>query len=942
MANNMFMATASPDQIPIPRSNPLVSQITQVESGGRSDAKNPRSSATGSGQFINKTWLSMIQKYRPELMEGRSKAEILELRKNKQLSDEMTDLYAKENQKALTDAGLPVTPGTTYLAHFAGPAGAKALLQNPNAEAAAVMAAAGGTTPDKILQANPFLAGMTGAEVAGWADKKMGKATKKGWEQQAKEAIARHTPLVIDKQVEPSAEEKDLWTNASSETTGSIPQGAAGQQLLSYSQQEPTQNQKPVQLAAATNIPTASLTDASDDDLERMILGNNNAKSSASPSNNLPDWALPQRLRGQTRVTPALTESLDQMSDNDLEKMLTQSTSATETQQPQSETPIPDGIKPPLDETKRNEKKQRKLLREQVDQSMMSAVPLAGPIMWLMGQGRFDDEDKGWQSFKNNGRRTQELITGKERDSWGDLGGQSGVGWLRGMADVRDTLEQGVGSGVNYIASKIAPQGIADAINKKVTEDAEDFQASRDAFNRIYGDRTAASFGRTAGQITGTAPAWAYGPVAAIAARAGAAVPTMIGSRIVTGAVGGALGGGIMNAGTSAASDKPFLEHVAEGAKGGAIAGGTLSAIGAAAKLAANKLLGPPDVATKKLAERAEELGVKLRGAQVSPSYALKKWDQISGQLPGSGGAKIAIKQQAQFNRAVAKTFGEEADAITPEVLERARERLGGDFERIGKASTVKVDQQMAGDFQKLITEARDHLTDSEFKVVAAKINDIVKMAGGTSKLTGEQYQALVRKDTPLWRATKSPDPNIRYYANQIRESLDSALERSVAPELRAELREARRQWKAMKTVEGLADKGVGDVSPQLLMGKVMQSPGGKKGSGELGELADIGKRFLKEPRDSGTPQGTFMANMISHPVSTIGAVSAGMAAKLPYMTELGGGLAVNRLLREAILNRDYFKRIILNQRSGQGGAVGAIANKLVPVIGAQINSSDR
>ena len=72
---------------------------------------------------------------------------------------------------------LPVTPGTLYLAHFAGATGAIALLTSPEDEhAASMMASAdssGHITAKKIVTANPFLAEFTVADLKHWADRKM-------------------------------------------------------------------------------------------------------------------------------------------------------------------------------------------------------------------------------------------------------------------------------------------------------------------------------------------------------------------------------------------------------------------------------------------------------------------------------------------------------------------------------------------------------------------------------------------------------------------------------------------------------------------------------------------------------------------------------------------------------------------------------------------------
>src|SRR5262249_8907691 len=104
--------------------NDITSRIITNESSGNPYTTNQRSSATGQGQFINSTWLDMINKNRPDLAQGRSQADILALRNDPNISREMTAAFAKSNGDALTAAGLPVSPGSTYLAHFAGPQGA--------------------------------------------------------------------------------------------------------------------------------------------------------------------------------------------------------------------------------------------------------------------------------------------------------------------------------------------------------------------------------------------------------------------------------------------------------------------------------------------------------------------------------------------------------------------------------------------------------------------------------------------------------------------------------------------------------------------------------------------------------------------------------------------------------------------------------------------------
>lgn len=147
----------------------LSDQIIGAESGGNPLARNPRSSATGAGQFIERTWIDTLSKHRPDLVQGKSRDEILALRSDPALSKAMTEAYGQDNAGVLQRAGLPVTPGTTYLAHFAGAQGATNLLRaDPGASAAEVLGPA-------AARANPFLARMSVGDLRNWASRKMGE-----------------------------------------------------------------------------------------------------------------------------------------------------------------------------------------------------------------------------------------------------------------------------------------------------------------------------------------------------------------------------------------------------------------------------------------------------------------------------------------------------------------------------------------------------------------------------------------------------------------------------------------------------------------------------------------------------------------------------------------------------------------------------------------------
>ena len=149
----------------------LVNQIIQVESAGNANAKNPLSTATGLGQFIESTWLRMMRTYRPDLVASMSREQLLNLRTDPALSREMVRNLARENEAFLRARGHAITPGRLYLAHFLGPSGASVSLSAAgNLSVLEVMGA-------QVVNANPFLRSKTNADMWAWADRKMGNSS---------------------------------------------------------------------------------------------------------------------------------------------------------------------------------------------------------------------------------------------------------------------------------------------------------------------------------------------------------------------------------------------------------------------------------------------------------------------------------------------------------------------------------------------------------------------------------------------------------------------------------------------------------------------------------------------------------------------------------------------------------------------------------------------
>lgn len=156
----------------------------QLESGMRSDAKASTSSATGLYQFLEQTWLGLINEKGDEyglgwakdaisqngkgqfiVADNAQKSNILALRNDPAIAANLASEFARDNSAYLQKRiGWKPESVDLYLAHFLGPAGSAKFLNrfdaNPNAPAAPSFSRAAAANPsifyDKAGTARSF------------------------------------------------------------------------------------------------------------------------------------------------------------------------------------------------------------------------------------------------------------------------------------------------------------------------------------------------------------------------------------------------------------------------------------------------------------------------------------------------------------------------------------------------------------------------------------------------------------------------------------------------------------------------------------------------------------------------------------------------------------------------------------------------------------------
>lgn len=377
----------------------------------------------------------------------------------------------------------------------------------------------------------------------------------------------------------------------------------------------------------------------------------------------------------------------------------------------------------------------------------------------------------------------------------------------------------------------------------------------------------------TGGTVTG-----AVGPMLAGAGLAprvfGMAGPT------IERALYGAVSNGAINAADSAVRGGSTDDAVKAGALGSLVGGG-LPVVGKGLGAVARAATPAVDVATQRLIQRASDLGIPIRPAQVSTSPFVNKLDQMVAKVPGSGMGALVDEQQTGLNRAIARTFGENASAVTPEVMAAAKKRIGSAFDAVEKGTTVRFDEPLISRLKNVVDDASGVLEPGQMAPLNKRINAIIDLADN-GEFDGKTFNAMMRKDAPLSRLQKSSDPNIQYYAGKIRTALQDALERSASPEMAQKYNLARLQYRNLKTVEPVAANApTGNISPLALAAQVRKANPSFAygGGGDIGDIARIGQRFMRQPPDSGTPLGNQVLRLLGAGGLGVAGTAAGYAA---------------------------------------------------------------
>jgi hypothetical protein len=358
-------------------------------------------------------------------------------------------------------------------------------------------------------------------------------------------------------------------------------------------------------------------------------------------------------------------------------------------------------------------------------------------------------------------------------------------------------------------------------------------------------------------------------------------------------------GGGAVVGGTAAS----LINE--EDATPGAIIGGMFPVVAKSAGVVGQSIGQNLRPAADPLAQKAMQMGAPLGISDLAEGKTVKALRSVLNDAPLSGGigAKQNEAKQAWFNKAVGEVFDASGDKLTPEVMDTAKKRMGGEFDRIWGNNVLKVDDEFVQSLEKTKKSA-SMLPEGERNRIIGMVDDLTSQIkdGVIPGDVANRYQSEIRK------MSEKANGFLKEDLTNLRRDVLSAFNRSVSPEDAAALALNQKKYKAFKTVEpllakaeaGVAGREAGDIPAGLLPQAVFQQYGTNVAGSPLADLSRIGSKYLvdRTPQTGGSARAMIQNSAIG------GALAAGSIANPATLAAIPTAMAVNKALGSPRLAR--------------------------------------
>ena len=326
-----------------------------------------------------------------------------------------------------------------------------------------------------------------------------------------------------------------------------------------------------------------------------------------------------------------------------------------------------------------------------------------------------------------------------------------------------------------------------------------------------------------------------------------------------------------------------------------------------------------------------------------------------------------AAEQKAGFDRAIARTFGEDTDDLV-QAFPNAQERLSKVYKGLFDGKAIPLDGTHMSD---LAAVSKFNASRAPRFAPNAEVDTLVQRAEAAAQqgtaMKGRDYQDALseykRLMTQFGRSTetRAADPHAMQSVSMLVDALNKQARKVLSKEELQYFQTANKQWRNMSQLERLAPRGAdGSISPKQLANLLATKRKGEfvygKGDQTLPDLARYGNTYMgltanapqgiiqtaKKTLATAVPYGLAAVGegaLIGHNLDTGGGEGGGIIGQItPYAVGIGAAALLNKGVRNATNPR--LTRADLNRPRG---ALSEVYYKADPATaaGLTVNAAD-
>ena len=328
-----------------------------------------------------------------------------------------------------------------------------------------------------------------------------------------------------------------------------------------------------------------------------------------------------------------------------------------------------------------------------------------------------------------------------------------------------------------------------------------------------------------------------------------------------------------------------------------------------------------------------EKYNIPLNVSDISESGVVGNIQRASQAVPLAGEATRRANQLSAWNKAVSGTFGQSIENVTPEAIDNAFKTAGEPFNFLND-KIIKVSKEQLDELDGILDDAASNIEEGKLSIIKNNI-DKLKNQVKNGEISGRVINDI---RSVVSANTNKADPTARpFLSDVVNKIVDISVEGN--PEARAALNEARKNYKNLNVALGSWDSTTNSFNPVKLETSVKSARGyglrnyARGRSGDIGELAKIGKTFLQIK--GGSPTAPIATSVGLGTTALTGLLTG----NLPVAAGPAAIMAGNRLLQSGI-NRNpsivnamlYETAPLLNpaQAAGLIGATGAQGTQMI------------